>query len=127
MSLLTDIADYLAANNEVEGVTGWDVYIEHQPPTPDKCLTLIQIAGQSPDQATVVSHSYPELQVRGRGGPWGLEELQTKMDSVAATLNNPTVAGYVYIYPTTSAPRLLRVDRQDQRPEMVIDFKVMTG
>ncbi len=127
MSLLTDIADHLATNNVVEGASGWDVYIEHQPPTPDKCITLIQFAGGSPDQSTVISHSYPEFQARGRGGPWGIEELQTKMEEVLATLNNPTVVGYVYIYPTTSAPRLLRVDQQDQRPEMVVDFKVMTA
>jgi len=125
MAFLADILTHLSTNGAVDGVSGWACFEEYQPPTPDKCVTLIQSPGIPPDQSTVTTNSYPEFQVRARGVAFGLQELQIKMDEIMTILNNANIAGYTYIYPIDSAPMFLRSDAQDNRPELVLNFKTM--
>jgi len=125
MSLLDDIGDKLIADAVVEGATGWALYKSYQPNSPDKAVTILETGGVEPDQTEGTAHTFPSFQTRVRGDNLGYEEARTKIQEVFDSLNNATIAGYVYIYANDSGPIPLQYDTADERPEIVWNFSTM--
>jgi hypothetical protein len=97
----------------------------YQPHTPDKTITIYETGGPEPDQTPGTTHDFPTFQVRGRGAEFGYEALRTKMQEVFDTLNNASISGYVYVFGVDSGPIPLGYDKEDDRPQLVWNFKTM--
>lgn len=125
MSILDDVGDLLTTDLIVAGNTGWALGKGYTPPSPDKIIVIYERGGLPPDETPGDAHSFPEIQIRGRGAEFGYAALRIKMQEVYDSLNNATLAGYVYCYPNQSGPILLQIDKADNRPVLIWDFKTM--
>ena len=125
MSILEDMGAHLISNSIVDGATGWALYYGYVPASPDQIVALHETGGLEPDQTVPAASSYPTFQVVVRGGKLDYATTRTQIQAFVDSLNNATIAGYTYIYPTDSGPIPLRHDREDERPEMVWNFRAM--
>lgn len=125
MSILDDIGAKLEADNVVKGATGWGLGKGYMPSSPDQVITIYETGGPEPDQTDGTPHTFPTIQIRGRGVEFGYSELRTKMQEVYDSLNNSVIAGYVYVYPVESGPTPIGFDKENNRPELTWNFRTM--
>jgi len=125
MSILDDIGDKLVADAVVNGATGWTLYKSYQPDSADQTVTLLETGGEEPDQTQGIAYTFPTFQARVRGAELQYDVARTKIQEVFDSLNNSTIAGYVYVFASESGPIPLRYDTADERPEIVWNFRTM--
>ncbi len=118
--LLDDVGTQLDTDLVTGGATGWTLFKSYLPPSPDQIVSIYETSGEFPD----VNFTFPGLQIFVRAGEFEYVLARNKMDGVISSLDNATVSGYSYIFATTS-PQLLRVDNQENRILIVLNFKVM--
>ncbi len=127
MSILDDVGSLLITDGVAfsDTTVDWALFKSYQPESPDKCITLYETGGPTPDQTNITTHTFPSFQVRGRGAEFGYAALRTKMQAVFDSLNNSTISGYVFIYAENSGPLTLGYDKSQNRPELVWNFSTM--
>jgi len=125
MSILDDVGDKLVADAIVSGATGWTLYKSYLPATPDKAIALFEAGGDAPDQTPGTAHDFPDFQVRGRSAEFTYDVLRTKMQEVFDSLNDATLSGYIYTFAVQSGPIPMGFDKQNNRPELVWNFRAM--
>lgn len=125
MSILDDIGTKLVDDNVVGGATGWVLHKSYLPATPDNVIALFETGGAAPDQTPGTAHDFPDFQVRGRSSEFTYDVLRDKMQEVFDSLNDATLSGYIYTFAIQSGPIPMGFDKQNNRPELVWNFRTM--
>jgi hypothetical protein len=121
MSLVSDIADRLAAAGIAEGQTGWSIHYADLPDSPDTCISITETVGQSSD---ITGHDYPSFQVMLRGAVGTYSTVRAKAQEIYDNLDDAEVSNYVYIFAAHSGIIPLGQDGK-KRPVIAINFDTM--
>lgn len=124
MSLLDDIGAKLTSDGVVGGATGWTLGKSYLPPSPDQVVALFETAGPEADQTEGTRYDEPTFQVRARGATFEYDQLRDKMTEVFNSLNDATIAGFVFVFAVQSGPLPLGYD-ENNRPELSWNFATM--
>ncbi len=133
--LITDILDFLVAEEIIGGATGWGEFAGYLPPTPDKVIVVFETPGLIPEIVKVGSseqaYDEPGFQIRGRGDGFDYGPLREKMGEVYRALHDADMdtvttgdPQYVLIRAVQSGPLPLGLDNAS-RVGMTWNFEAM--
>lgn len=89
VSPATHMRDILvAAGYTFAGAGNWSLWVSKQPDKPDKCITLYDSGGLSPNPRWLID--YPSVQIRVRGGPNSGDETWLKAKEIRDLLLGKT-------------------------------------
>lgn len=80
-----DVISLLAANNLIDGQTGWTGRVSREPDTPDQCITVYDTGGYAPFG---YGAEQPTVQIRIRGMLNGYSQGYAKAKEVRDLLEN---------------------------------------
>lgn len=127
MSLLSEIGDYLVAQNLVEGSSGWRLFHgTGMPAEPDQVVVLMEAAGLRPEMS-VPELTYPQFQVTARGAKLDYDTVRDKLKEIYDLLHGGntgrrSLGGVTYHHILAlSDPIPLGLD-DNERPEIVQNY-----
>lgn len=134
MAFLDSVGSFLAAQNLVNGGTGWALFKGYVPETPNKCVVLSETGGFEPEDRSAID--YPTFQVFVRGEPIltanAYKDARERIELIYHALHEGDVPDgafspptyFVYCLAIQSAALALGQDNVE-RPRFSQNFKVM--
>jgi hypothetical protein len=120
-----DIKDMITQSGGA-GTFGTDVFISHEPPTPNKVVTIFDTGGFGPDLATDIYN--PTVMVRIRGAGNGYQAAYAKAELIRDLLHgvhNETWNSTRYIL-IQALSDIMYIERDEKtRPILSVNFRII--
>lgn len=125
--ILNEVGDYLVANSQVEGATGWKLFTgTGMPAEPDQVVVLMEAPGIRPEMS-LPALTYPQFQVMVRAGKLDYDTARDKLKDIYDLLHGGNSgrrllgsATYHHIL-ALSDPIPLGLD-ENERPEIAQNY-----